>query len=134
MIFKAVIDTNVWISGLFWGGLPYKILEKVYDCKLYCCFSFDTFGEWKEKAGKLAEVSGKFGLFIRDKKLIEKNSILIFPKEKIGICRNPKDNMILETAVASKADFIITGDRDLLALKIYKTIRILTPAGFFKIQ
>jgi predicted nucleic acid-binding protein len=47
-----------------------------------------------------------------------------------GICRDPKDDMVLECAESSGADLIVTGDKDLLAVSEYKGIRILTPRAF----
>jgi len=49
-----------------------------------------------------------------------------------GICRDPNDNMILESAVMGKAEVIVTGDKDLLALGEYEGIRILTPRAFLE--
>jgi uncharacterized protein len=50
----------------------------------------------------------------------------------IHICRDPKDNMLLELAVSSKADVIITGDSDLLVLHPFRDIAILKPEAFLK--
>jgi predicted nucleic acid-binding protein len=52
---------------------------------------------------------------------------LIDPSIEITVCRDPKDNMILELAVSGEADFIITGDEDLLILNPFQSIQILTP-------
>ncbi len=57
---------------------------------------------------------------------------LINPKEKIFVCRDPKDNMILELAVAGNADFIVTGDQDLLTLNPFRKIKIVNPVNFLK--
>ena len=48
----------------------------------------------------------------------------------VTACRDPKDNMILELALSGKADFILTGDRDLLALGNFGGIPIWTPAHY----
>ena len=61
-----------------------------------------------------------------------KDAWLIKIKETITVCRDPKDNMILELATSGQADFIITGDKDLLVLNPFRSIRILTPAEFLK--
>ncbi len=49
-----------------------------------------------------------------------------------GICRDPKDDMILECASLANASMIISGDKDLLVLKQYNEIQILTPREFIK--
>jgi putative PIN family toxin of toxin-antitoxin system len=46
------------------------------------------------------------------------------------ICRDPNDDHVIATALAVNADFIVTGDKDLLALTQYQSIRILTPRAF----
>lgn len=51
-------------------------------------------------------------------------------KERIRICRDPSDDKFLEAAVAGRAEAIVTGDADLLALDPYRGIRIMSPAEF----
>ena len=63
------------------------------------------------------------GLLLRDAHLVE----II---ESIRVCRDPKDDQILELAVCGRADWIITGDPDLLVLDPFRGIRIITPADF----
>lgn len=133
MISIAVIDTNVWISGLFWGGMPFRVLEKIYMGTVFSCFSLETFQEWNDEVKKLAEIAGRPDLYIRDKKLIEKNSLFFVPKAQVAICRDPKDNKFLEAALAASADFIISGDRDLISLKKFRNTRIITPVRFLKL-
>ena len=53
---------------------------------------------------------------------------------KINVCRDEDDNNIIETAVSAKADIIITGDDDLLILKNYKNIEIISPREFYNIE
>ena len=50
----------------------------------------------------------------------------------IRVCRDPDDDMVLETAVAGRADCIVTGDQDLLVLDPFQEIRILVPANFLR--
>jgi putative PIN family toxin of toxin-antitoxin system len=63
-------------------------------------------------------------------KYFENIVLFIEPAEKIAVCRDPKDNMILELAVSGKADLIITGDADLLVLHPFCNIPIITPKLF----
>ena len=55
---------------------------------------------------------------------------LVAITERIAACRDPKDDKFLELAVTGRADVIITGDRDLLALNPFRSIAIITPAEF----
>ena len=52
---------------------------------------------------------------------------------KTSLCRDRKDNIVLECAAAVKADFIVTGDKDLLCLKIFRKTRIVPPKKFLEI-
>lgn len=80
----------------------------------------------------------KFSKYIHPHELEEFISLLslkiIVPSNygKINDCRDAKDNMILEAAVYGNADFIITGDEDLLTLNPYRWIKILSPVTFIK--
>jgi predicted nucleic acid-binding protein len=50
-----------------------------------------------------------------------------------GICRDPNDNMVVECAALAKAEFIVSGDKDLLSLAVYEQIRILSPAEYIRL-
>jgi len=51
-----------------------------------------------------------------------------------GICRDPKDDFILECAQTGNADLIVTGDKDLLSLKSFGSIQIVTPRQYLDIS
>lgn len=130
---KAVIDTNVWISGIFWkGSVPYHIVKKVIKNRLMTYFSDETFEEWDEKVREKAISFGLTTEYSAFRKNLLKVARFVYPKEKVDICRDPKDNKFLEAAITSEANFLISGDRDLVYLKKIKDTRIITPAQFLK--
>jgi putative PIN family toxin of toxin-antitoxin system len=57
---------------------------------------------------------------------------LVTVRERIAVCRDPKDNKFLELAINGRADLIVSGDIDLLALDPFRGIPIVTPAGFVR--
>lgn len=59
---------------------------------------------------------------------------IIEPVESISICRDPKDDMLLELAVGAMADYLVTGDNDLLVLDPFRGTRIVTPRQFLDIR
>ena len=61
-----------------------------------------------------------------------RESVLVEITESVRVCRDPKDDQILELAVSANATFIVTGDADLLALNPFRGVRIATPAEFLK--
>jgi len=77
---------------------------------------FDRYYSRKNRIEMLEEVASKAEWFI--------------PAEIIRDCRDPKDNKFLELAAVSKADFLITGDEDLLILDPFRSTRILTLSEF----
>lgn len=60
-------------------------------------------------------------------------STLVDVIETISVCRDPKDNMLVELAVSGKADAIVTGDSDLLVLHPFRKIAILNPDSFLTV-
>jgi putative PIN family toxin of toxin-antitoxin system len=62
--------------------------------------------------------------------LIALRGELVTPTRKVKICRDPKDDMFIEAALASNAEVIVTGDEDLLTLKKFETVRFFTPRVF----
>lgn len=120
---KIVLDTNVLVSGIFWGGVPEKILEQaiVGEIQLYATESIlDEYFRIIDKIGKKDK-----DLASQWKMLLVKIIKVIRADVKIEICRDPKDNMFLECAVASRAKYIVSGDDDLISLvSIEKTLII----------
>jgi len=58
---------------------------------------------------------------------------LVHPEKKLHICRDPRDDIMLECCIAAKADFLITGDKDLLEIKdLPFDVTILSPQTFLK--
>ena len=55
------------------------------------------------------------------------------PTETIHVCRDPDDDILLEAAVAGGAEYIISGDLDLLAIRKFRTVKIVKPADFLTI-
>lgn len=130
---RIVIDTNVWISYLIGGYLRETLDNKILSNEIKILFSEDMLKEFFEVVSR-----PKFKKIFSEKRikelviLMRKFEETIQIKERINICRDPKDNLILETAVSGKANLIITGDEDLLSLSPFRNIRIITPAKFEK--
>lgn len=126
----TVVDTNVWVSGFFWKGLPFRVLERLYRREAIACFSAETFAEWEETFLEAAEKLGETDRYLVYKRDVKRSALFFQPSEYVAVCRDPKDNQFLDVALASSAPFLITGDKDLLSLKTFCTTRILTPRQF----
>lgn len=128
---KVVLDSNILFSAVIFGGIPQEILEAAILKKFIAISSPILVGEF------LDVLRRKPGASVQQLNAIEKkvNEILeiVYPRETVTICRDEDDNRVLEAAVEGKCDYIITGDQDLLALKKFKKIIILTPKDFLEI-
>ena len=128
---RFVFDTNVIVSAaLLAGSIPRQAFDKALD-KGVILISVPVLLE-------LAEVLGREKL---NKYLLEeermrflvallKETELVEVTEQITECRDARDNKFLELAVSGKADYIISGDDDLLVLNPFRGIPILTPGSF----
>ncbi|MEW6040521.1 MAG: putative toxin-antitoxin system toxin component, PIN family [Elusimicrobiota bacterium] len=129
---SVVIDTNVFISALWGSEACRQIYELLKEDKFHLAISDDLLSEIKRTLNRL-----KFNLqkeeVIDIAEHIRQKAKKIFPKETILLCRDPKDNIILECALAGKVDFIVTGDKDLLSLNSFRNIPIITPRQFLAI-
>lgn len=129
--YKGVLDTNVFISGAVYGGNAEKILKLIAQDKFNLLISKTTSNELFRK---LQDLKIKPSTVTSLEKLLLLYGKTFTPKKRIQICRDPKDNMFLELCLAGKADYLITGDRDLLDLKSFKSTLILSPKDFLKIS
>ena len=126
---KIVIDTNILISGVFFGGYPGKILKAVAGGELETFASKEIVDEYMLIVNWFKErKSGTFNekLFLS----FLKSANVIEPQETIEICRDPDDNKFIECASAAKALYIVSGDKDLLVLEKYKDIEIIHAKAF----
>lgn len=125
---KVVLDTNVLVSAIIFGGKPGQIVYSIVEEKIIAVTSPILIAELKEVLTK------KFPLREMDFKLAIKNVEEIFrtvqPKKTISILRDEDDNRVLEAALEGKCNYIVTGDKDLLDLKTLKKIKIVTPDTF----
>jgi putative PIN family toxin of toxin-antitoxin system len=130
---KVVLDSNIFISSLFWKGSPRKVFDRVTN-RLDELFTTD------EILQEVAEVLSRKKFDINRKeiedyiKIIESYSVkIISANETEEICRDKDDDKILQCGFEGNVDFIITGDDDLLVLEKYKAIRIVKPGEYLAI-
>ena len=130
---KVVLDTNIFISGIFWRGSSNKVILNWKEGKFTLVTSLKAVSE-------IIKVLKDFKIKLSDDMikewidLIIRNSIIVEPKEKIAIVKDDsKDNIFIETAVAGNVDYIVSQDNHLLKLKEFRGIKIITPEEFNKI-
>jgi len=129
---KIIIDTNLWISFIISNKL--SLLDSlIFSGKIRLIFSLELIKEIEATIAKpklkkyflsdgLVEMLTMFEPFIN---LVEVKSV-------VSVCRDPKDNFLLELAKDSKADYILTGDKDLLAIAKFGKTKIMTVTSFLE--
>lgn len=130
---NIVLDSNVIISALLFGGKPRDILELVISGRVDLYLSNQILEEIGGvlKGSKFQFPSRVVGVILKE---LEALTHLVEPRISIDcIVDDPTDNKILECATASHSEFIVTGDVHLLKLKKYEYISIVNPADFLKI-
>ena len=135
---KIIIDTNVYFSGYAFKGVPLEIINfaSSNEVAVYCSFKIWDEIVSKFLLGRLKEIQKEFYDIDKIRSFLdnlEKNLIFKVTTVKVDICRDPKDNMILELASEIHADYIITGDKDLLVLGSFQNTKILKPSQFLEI-
>ena len=128
---RFVLDNNILVSALLVkNSAPFWVIKKVEEMGVIL-YSEATLLELnqvlnRKKFVKYFTVEEKQEFIV---KLIE-SAELVAITESIDVCRDPKDNKFLELAVSGEADFIISGDRDLLVLNPFRNIEIITANDF----
>jgi len=132
---RFVFDTNVIVSAaLLAGSVPRKAFDKALD-KGKILISVPVLLE-------LAEVLSRKKLnkyLLEDERMrflvaVLKEAELIEVTEEVTDCRDAKDNKFLELAISGKADFIVSGDDDLLVLNTFRGVPILSPREFLNVS
>ncbi|MCD4739343.1 MAG: putative toxin-antitoxin system toxin component, PIN family [Anaerolineae bacterium] len=130
---RIVIDTNIWIGFLI-GKTLSGLSETIVNDKIRILFSAELFDELVEVLQR-----PKFRKYFSPEDITELIALLHFKTEQIEIsehfraCRDPKDNFLLDLSVSGNADYLITGDDDLLVLNPFRGVEIINYRLFRKI-
>ncbi len=125
---KVTIDTNVIISALIFGGNSKIIVEKLLKREFVAFTSIQLVSELVETL--LIKFNFTREMILKLDALIASNFVVVYPTKRINVARDIDDNRVLEVAVTSNSKYIITGDKDLLVIKRYKNIDIISPKEF----
>ena len=129
---RIVLDTNVFISGIFWAGNPGKILDAWARKEVLLVYSkeileeYIAVGEELSKKYSQIEISSFIELLMFHGELCEPAHL------HIPISRDPDDDKFIALAIGGKCSCIVSGDKDLLVIEKWDNVEILKPSEFVK--
>lgn len=133
---KVVLDTNVWVSALLWGGKPAAIIQAAEEGIVVIFISEGIVAE----IGKVLAYPKLEKIYRPERRredLMEqvlKNSKFVRALAKVQVIQeHPADNKFLDCALAANADYIVSGDKHVLKVVSYKKTKILTVSDFLKL-
>ena len=130
---NVVLDTNVVASAIFFGGKPKKVIEMLMAGQIEAFASKEILEEYSDTVEYLYDkYPGRkpktpFGQIAAKCKVVKTHSL-------IDICRDPDDNKFIECAMDASCYYVVSGDKDLLTIKEYEGIHIVTVSEFLDIM
>lgn len=134
----AVLDANTLVSAILVPqGIPAELLRAAYNRDFACVSSAAIVAEVLRTLGR-PRVRRKYHVpphdLLRLKRFLESDLIAVPITVPVqGVATHPEDDLILATAVSAQADYLVTGDRQLLKLGSYRGVTIVSPRGFLEL-
>ena len=129
MPITGVFDTNILFSATGWRGHPFRCVELARSGQIRAVTCAEILSELAEKLpAKLAFSAEQADETLAD--YLEFHRVVDIPGVLNAVPRDPEDNAVLECAQAGQAQFIVTGDQDLLTLGSFRGMEIGTAAEF----
>lgn len=127
---RIVLDTNVFVSGVFFGGVPGRILDAWRDARVRLVLSADILEEYQRVGQVLgAEYSGvDLEPFLA--LLTVQAEIVEAPDLPEPVSSDPDDDKFLACAIAAGVAVVVSGDKDLLDQSGWRSVRVLRPRQF----
>lgn len=126
---RIVIDTNIIASAVFFGGNPRRIIEALFEKKLEAFITPEILEEYHETFEELQIKYQEKRVYVPVTQIAEACRMII-PNQTFEVCRDPDDNKFIDCAYAGKCIYIVTGDKDLLDIRKFKDIEIVTAVDF----
>lgn len=127
---RVVLDTNVVMSALFFGGIPGRVLDAFRTGLIELAYSPAILEEYARVGGMLSERFGDLNLGSILAVIAAAGTLVDAPPIAEPVSRDPDDDKFLACARAAGASVIVSGDHDLLALREWNGISVLSPREF----
>jgi len=127
---RVVIDTNVFVSGVFWKGPPAAVLEAWRDGRIELVLSPAILDEYQRVGTELnrlfpaIDLNPILGMLALNSRMMQDSEL---PER---LCSDPADDKFIAAAVAANADYVVSGDKALLKVREYRGVRIVAPSTF----
>jgi putative PIN family toxin of toxin-antitoxin system len=135
-VLKIVLDTNVWVSALIWGGNP-AIIVAAAEQGIIHMFVSESILEEISRVLSYPKITKVYNLQFTRQQLAEqilRNAKFVEATAKLKVIKErPVDDKIIECAVSAKADYIVSGDKHLLNAISYKKIKIVPVSEFIEL-
>jgi putative PIN family toxin of toxin-antitoxin system len=127
---KIVLDTNVFISGVFFAGPPYEVLKAWRDRRIQILISDEIIEEYR-RVGELLSKQFPAIEFAPALQLLVIHAEFVRPKKMTAqVCEDPDDDKFLECAISGNGNLIVSGDKHLLKISGHKGIVVVSPRNF----
>ena len=132
---REVLDAIIFISALLiQSGISARVVSAAYAV-VFRCFASDAIVHEVLRTVTSVRIQRKYPIdaaeIERVRQFLESDAVLVPITVTVqGVASHPEDDLILATAVSAHADYLVTGDRELLALERYQGVQIVTPRDF----
>jgi len=127
---KIILDTNVFISGIFFSGPPSQILKAWQNSRLQIVLSQEILNEYQRVAESLAAQFPTIDILPIIELMTIHGQLIDVEGFDVSVCDDPDDNKFMECAIASNSKIIISGDKHLLKVSGCQGITVLKPREF----
>ena len=127
---KVVLNTNVFVSGVFFSGPPYQILSAWKDGKIALALSAEILAEYRRAGTILSDDHQNIDLNPMLAYLEQHAEIVNAPPLSERVCEDPDDDKFFACALASGCNVIVSGDKHLLKVSGYQDIKVFKPREF----
>ena len=128
---RIVIDTNIVASAIFFGGRPRELLELLLQHELSAFITQEIIEEYQGTIEYLQNEYPSKRITVPLTQIIAACNMIETTSE-VKVCRDPDDDKFFACALDSRSLYIVSGDKDLLAVKQYKDVKVVTVAQFFR--
>ena len=131
---RAVLDTNVLISGVIATGVPHELLVKGFDQEYQIVVSVETLTEFRDTLLKYPDRFHMSEAEVQQEvETVRYFAEFVEPDEEItAVQPDPDDDKFLEAAVAGAVDYLVSGDTHLLDIESFRGIDIVEPRTFYE--